>query len=94
MISRGEFAGKIHPVGCDQLHQPVKLIRGNEGIDRIAEQNQVSLFQGLANRGKIGFIAFDALAHGEKGEGMFWVKGLEIKGRLNGGRVFALGAGV
>lgn len=39
----GEFAGKIHPVGCDQLHQPVKLIRGDEGIDRIAEQNQVSL---------------------------------------------------
>ena len=33
----GKFAGKIHPIGCSQLHQPVKLIGSDKGVDRIAE---------------------------------------------------------
>lgn len=52
------------------------------------------MFQGLAHRSKIRLAAFDALANGQKGEGVFRIKGLEIEGRLDSGRVFAFGAGV
>ncbi len=36
----GEFAGKVHPVRLDQLDEPVELIGGDEGVDRIAEQHE------------------------------------------------------
>ena len=43
----GELAAQVHAVGLDELDEPVELVGGDEGVDRVAEQNQFRLFQGV-----------------------------------------------
>ena len=72
----------------------MELIGGNEGVDRVAEQQQICLLQLCAEGREVFLIAFDALAHRENGKGVLRVQGLQIQGGVDGGRVLALGAGI
>ena len=90
----GKFAGQVHPVRLDELDQPVQLVGGNEGIDRIAEQDQFRIPQDVAHGGKVLLMAFDALAHRQEGESMLRVQRLKIQCRVYGGGILPLGAGV
>ena len=41
----GKFSGEIYAVSLDEFHEPVELVRGNKGVDRIAEQQKICLLQ-------------------------------------------------
>ena len=64
------------------------------GVHRVTEEDQIGFLQGGAHGGKVFLIAFDPLTHRQKDEGVLRVKGLQIKGRLDRGAVFPLGAAI
>ena len=72
----------------------MELIRGDERINRIAEQQKISLFQFCTQRRKVLFIIPDALSCRNDREMMFRVQGLQIQGGMNRCRILSLGAGV
>lgn len=86
----GKLTGEIYSVRFDQLNETVKLIGGNEGVNRITEQNQVCLFQFCPQRGKVLFIASDALPHRQEGEGMLRMESLQVEGGMYCCGIFSL----
>ena len=59
----GKFAGQIDAVGFDQFNETMELVRGDEGVDGVAEENELGLLQGGPHRRKVLFTAPDALTH-------------------------------
>ena len=90
----GEFARKVRPALLHQLHKAVQLIGCEEGVDRVAEEHQVRLFQRGAGGSKIFFVAFDAHPHRQVFKGVLRVQRLQIQRRVQRGGGLALGAAV
>ena len=98
VLGGGELGGplpaQVHPLLLDQLDEAVELGRDQEGVDRVAEQEQIRLLQRRGAGAEVLLDGLNPLPHVQIFKFYLPAKLFQVMYRLKGNAVFPLGGAV